>query len=87
MEAVDDDKGPNAVVHYALKQDLIGNWKTFAINENTGLITLKNPLNRKKQKIYQVEYLHRDLYPSIPSKSNLHCYNRRGGRGQFFPES
>lgn len=57
MEAVDDDKGPNAVVHYALKQDLIGNWKTFAINENTGLITLKKSLNRKKQKIYQVKYI------------------------------
>lgn len=54
MEAVDDDKGPNAVVHYALKQDLAGNWKTFSINENTGLISLKKPLNRKKQKIYQV---------------------------------
>lgn len=54
VEAVDDDKGPNAVVHYALKQDLAGNWKTFAINEHTGLIILKKPLNRKKQKVYQV---------------------------------
>lgn len=53
-EAVDDDKGPNAIVHYALKQDLTGNWKTFSIHETTGLITLKKPLNRKKQKIYQV---------------------------------
>lgn len=54
VEAVDDDKGPNAIIHYAIKQDLLGNWKSFAINEKTGLLTLKKPLNRKKQKVYQV---------------------------------
>lgn len=71
VEAVDDDKGPNAVVHYALKQDLAGNWKTFAINEHTGLIILKKPLNRKKQKVYQLRVEAYDLGIPTPLSSDL----------------
>lgn len=37
-----------------MKPDLFGNYKTFSVNEDTGLITLKNPLDREKQKIYEV---------------------------------
>jgi hypothetical protein len=55
VQAIDDDIGPNGAVRYRLKQDLIGNWRTFSIDEVTGVIQLKKQLDRKKQKIYEVQ--------------------------------
>ena len=57
VEAEDSDIGQNAAVSYRLRQDLSGDWKTFAIESTTGLITLKKPLDRETQKIYQVRYV------------------------------
>lgn len=54
VKAIDDDVGQNAEVRYRFKQDLMGDWKTFSVDEITGLITLKKPLNKEIQKIYQV---------------------------------
>ena len=54
VEAVDDDIGPNGAVRYRLKQDLMGNWKTFSIDEVSGIIYLKKDLDREKQKVYEV---------------------------------
>lgn len=54
VKAIDDDVGQNAEVRYRFKQDLIGDWKSFSMDEITGLITLKKPLNKVIQKIYQV---------------------------------
>lgn len=54
VKAIDDDVGQNAEVRYRFKHDLIGDWKSFLIDEITGLITLKKPLNKVIQKIYQV---------------------------------
>lgn len=56
VHAEDEDVGLNALVKYRLKPDLFGNYKTFSINENTGLLTLKVPLNREKQKLYEVRF-------------------------------
>lgn len=55
VQAIDDDIGPNGAVRYRLKQDLMGNWQTFSIDEVTGVIQLKKQLDRKKQKIYEVQ--------------------------------
>jgi len=44
----------NALVRYRLKPDLYGNYKTFSIDETTGLVTLKIPLDREKQKLYEI---------------------------------
>jgi hypothetical protein len=52
--AKDEDVGLNALVKYRLKPDLFGNYKSFSIDENSGLITLKVSLNREKQKLYEV---------------------------------
>jgi hypothetical protein len=52
--AKDEDVGLNALVKYRLKPDLFGNYKTFAINETTGLLTLRTPLDRERQKLYEV---------------------------------
>lgn len=54
MKAIDDDVGQNAEVRYRFKQDLMGDWKTFSVDEVTGLIILRKPLNKDIQKIYQV---------------------------------
>jgi hypothetical protein len=54
VQAVDDDIGSNGAVRYRLKQDLMGNWQTFFIDDVTGVIQLKKELDREKQKIYEV---------------------------------
>lgn len=54
VKAIDDDVGQNAEVRYRFKQDLMGDWKTFLVDEITGLITLKKSLNKEIQKVYQV---------------------------------
>lgn len=54
MVAKDEDVGLNALVKYRFKHDLFGNYKSFAIDENTGLIALRVPLDREKQKLYEV---------------------------------
>lgn len=54
VKAIDDDIGQNAEIRYRFKQDLMGDWKTFSVNEITGLITLKKTLNKEIQKLYQV---------------------------------
>lgn len=54
VKAIDDDVGQNAEIRYRFKQDLMGDWKTFSVDDVTGLITLKKPLNKEIQKIYQV---------------------------------
>jgi len=56
VKAIDDDVGQNAEVRYRFKQDLMGDWKTFSVDEITGLITLKKTLNKDIQKIYQVNF-------------------------------
>uniref|UniRef100_W4VR90 Putative cadherin egf lag seven-pass g-type receptor n=1 Tax=Corethrella appendiculata TaxID=1370023 RepID=W4VR90_9DIPT len=52
--ATDDDVGANAAVRYRMKPDPMGNFRTFAIDEMTGSISLKLPLDRERQKIYEI---------------------------------
>lgn len=54
MRAIDDDVGPNAAVLYRIKQDAMGNYRTFAIDQVTGMITLRQQLDRERQKIHDV---------------------------------
>lgn len=55
--AKDEDVGMNALVKYRMKPDLFGNYKTFSVDENSGLISLKIPLDRERQKLYEVSVL------------------------------
>lgn len=57
VKAIDNDVGPNAAVLYRLKQDTVGNYRSFAIDQVTGLITVKQPLDRERQKIYDVSFV------------------------------
>lgn len=54
VRAIDDDVGPNAAIKYRLKHDLMGNHRTFSIDDLTGAISLKMPLDRERQKVYEV---------------------------------
>ena len=54
VRGVDDDIGLNGLVRYRLRRDLAGHWRTFDIHEINGVLTLKEPLDREKQKLYQV---------------------------------
>jgi len=65
VKAIDDDVGQNADVRYRFKQDLMGDWKTFSVDEITGLITLRKPLNKEVQKVYQVTKLYNLFYHSL----------------------
>ncbi|CAB0015650.1 unnamed protein product [Nesidiocoris tenuis] len=71
VEAIDKDIGQNAFVSYRLKQDLSGDWKTFEIDSNTGLLSLKNPLDRETQKIYQIRVEAYDHGTPTPLSSDL----------------
>lgn len=54
VHARDDDVGPNAAILYRFKPDSLGNYRTFAIDPASGQITLRLPLDREHQKIYDV---------------------------------
>ncbi|XP_049786609.1 cadherin-23-like [Schistocerca cancellata] len=71
VEAVDYDVGLNAAVRYRLKPDPTGSWKTFHINDKTGVIELKEPLDREKQKIYELRVEAYDLGIPTPLSSDL----------------
>ncbi|KAG5318093.1 CAD86 protein, partial [Pseudoatta argentina] len=71
IEAKDADTGLNGDVHYRLKQDLAGHWKTFRIDENTGVISLKLPLDRETQKLYEIRVEAYDLGTPTPLSSDL----------------
>jgi cadherin 23 len=44
VKAVDVDIGSNGAVRYRLRQDPLGNHRSFAIDEVTGVITMKREL-------------------------------------------
>lgn len=52
--ARDDDVGPNAAIRYRLKADAVGNNRWFSIEPESGILRLKMPLDREKQKIHEI---------------------------------
>lgn len=52
--AIDEDTNLNGAVRYRLKVDPAGHWKFFDLQPVSGILELRLPLNRKKQKIYDV---------------------------------
>lgn len=55
------DIGLNGAIRFRLKRDVAGAWRTFAINETTGVVTLRMPLDRERQKIYDLRIEAYDL--------------------------
>ena len=54
MKAVDDDIGINGAVRYRLIQDAPGHWRSFKVDQVSGAVILQKPLDRERQKIYEV---------------------------------
>lgn len=54
--AFDEDAGLNSEIRYSLRNDPLGHWNTFHMNELTGVVVLAQPLDREKQKLYEVNY-------------------------------
>lgn len=52
--ADDEDYGTNAQVRYKLKNLSNNHWRSFSIDETTGVITLRSPLDRETQKVYEL---------------------------------
>ncbi|XP_063975231.1 cadherin-23 isoform X2 [Diachasmimorpha longicaudata] len=71
VEAVDADIGLNGDVHYRLKQDVAGHWRTFHIDDTTGVITLKHPLDRETKKMYQIRVEAHDFGTPTPLSTDL----------------
>ncbi|XP_046612201.1 cadherin-23 isoform X1 [Neodiprion virginianus] len=71
VEATDSDTGLNGEVHYRLKQDHAGHWRTFLIDDKTGVVSLRLPLDRETQKIYEIRVEAYDLGIPTPLSSDL----------------
>ncbi|XP_064458528.1 cadherin-23-like isoform X2 [Ornithodoros turicata] len=69
--AEDDDFGSNAEIRYRLKDLPNGHWKTFNLDEKTGLVTLRRPLDRETQKWYEIRVEAYDLGQPTSLSSDL----------------
>ena len=54
VSAVDEDVGLNSRIRYMIRPDPVGHHKWFRVDNVTGVLTLGRPLDREKQKFYQV---------------------------------
>lgn len=61
VKAKDADVGLNGEVRYRLKKLANGHWMSFNIHEVSGIITVREPLDREKQKVYEVRVEAYDL--------------------------
>ncbi|KAH0999096.1 hypothetical protein HUJ04_003323, partial [Dendroctonus ponderosae] len=50
----DEDVGPNGAVRYRHKADPAGHWRAFNLHPTSGILELRWPINRKKQKIFDL---------------------------------
>ncbi|XP_046672662.1 cadherin-23 isoform X2 [Homalodisca vitripennis] len=71
VTAIDADVGPNAAVRYRLKQDNTGDWSTFSVDQDSGLVSLRLPLDRETQKLYQIRVEAYDHGTPTPLSSDL----------------
>jgi cadherin 23 len=54
VKATDEDTGVNAVIRYKLRQLPNNHWKSFAINDVTGVITVAKQLDREAQRVHEL---------------------------------
>ncbi|CAL8106930.1 unnamed protein product [Orchesella dallaii] len=71
VRAVDSDIGNNGVVRYKFRQEFSRHWEAFNIDSTTGVLTLAQPLDREKQKIYHLRIEAYDLGIPTPLSSEL----------------
>lgn len=56
--AVDEDVGANGAVHYRLKKDAKGHHEAFSVDQMSGDVSLRRPLDREKQHKYNVSIIY-----------------------------
>ena len=71
VRAVDTDIGSNGLVSYTIRKDPLGNHKTFSIDPVSGVISLTKPLDRERQKIYELRVEAGDSGVPTPLQSDL----------------
>ncbi|CAH0553770.1 unnamed protein product [Brassicogethes aeneus] len=71
VRAMDEDVGLNGAIRYRLKADPAGHWKTFELQPLSGILELRLPLDRKRQKIYDIRIEAYDLGVPTPLSSDL----------------
>nr|XP_022904889.1 cadherin-23 [Onthophagus taurus] len=71
IQAKDEDIGPNGMIRYKLKSDPAGHFKTFDLQPISGILELRLPLNREKQKIYDIRIEAYDLGTPTALSSDL----------------
>ncbi|KAF2362742.1 Cadherin [Trinorchestia longiramus] len=71
VRAVDDDQGENGAVGYRILKDTSATLPTFGIDAVTGAITLLRPLDREKQKLYELRVEAFDQGTPTPLKGDL----------------
>lgn len=75
VRATDEDIGINGAVRYRILKDALGDWQTFSIDEITGAVLLQKPLDRERQKIYEVTQLS-SCYKSVNTECKLKTYKQ-----------
>ncbi len=71
MRAVDTDIGLNGQVRYRIRRDPLGNYLSFRVDPETGVITLTRPLDRERQKIHEIRVEAYDLGLPTSLQSDL----------------
>ncbi|XP_063590983.1 cadherin-23-like [Penaeus indicus] len=71
VRATDEDIGINGAVRYRILKDALGDWQTFSIDEITGAVLLQKPLDRERQKIYEIRVEAYDQGVPAPLSSDL----------------
>ena len=61
MQAIDTDIGSNGAIRYRIRPDPLGNYRSFDIDPESGIITLTQTLDRERQKIYELRVEAYDL--------------------------
>ncbi|CAG0889558.1 unnamed protein product [Cyprideis torosa] len=71
VKAVDADVGRNGLVRYGFRPDPLNHFRAFQINQQTGEVILVEPLDRERQKYYQLRVEARDSGVPTPLTSDL----------------
>lgn len=71
VRATDQDIGINGAVRYKILKDSLGNWQTFTIDQTTGAILLQKPLDRERQKLYEIRVEAYDQGTPTPLSNDL----------------
>ena len=61
VQAIDTDIGSNGAIRYRIRPDPLGNYRSFDIDPESGIITLTQTLDRERQKIYELRVEAYDL--------------------------